>query len=286
MSSKQSKGKASRASRNPRPKENQKRPPRVSKSEKKKPAGKKQRQPAGKKQRQPARRPPHKTLSIPVVILAGAVAGWFIGSYGPATWPLITFSLAAVWGLWYPAQLERSLDQHKNIARQVGEKTWNGFSKNPLADIATGLLLMAWIVLLGLSINRYPLPQLLNSTLGSLCSSFGIILRSGFTAWRKGVPTVPYEIEPLEKTIKIAGNEENGNGRLGVFWIALVILQAAAGQIMLGGTFGHVLIGPVQDLTLGAVLLSASGAEIVLLLVRHRLQSAGERARSLRKAMK
>jgi len=277
MSSKQSKGKASRASRNPKTKENKKRPPRVSKSEKKKPTG--------KTQRQPARRPPHKTLSIPVVILAGAVAGWFIGSYGPATWPLIAFSLAAIWGLWYPAQLERSLDQHKNIARQVGEKSWNGFSKNPLADIATGLLLMAWIVLLGLSVNRYPLPQLLNSTLGSLCSSFGIILRSGFTAWRQGVPTVPYEIEPLEKTIKIAGSEEE-SGKMGVFWIALVILQAAAGQIMLGGTFGRVLIGPVQDLTLGAILLSASGAEIVLLLVRHRLQPAGERARSLRKAMK
>ena len=242
--------------------------------------------PPSKPKRQPAKNPPHKTPSLVAVIFFGAALGWFLGQYGLPTWPLIVFLLAAVWGLVFPAQLERSLDQHKNIARQVGDKDWTGASKIPLADIATGFLLLAWIVLLGLSVGRYPRPLLLNSTIGSLCASLGVVFRSGFTAWRKGVPTVPYEKDPLEKALKSAGAEKRNSGGGGSLLLAFVVLQAAAGQVMLGGTFGHVLLGLEKDLLLGAVLLSASGAEMALLLVRYRLQPIGDRASSLLKAMK
>ncbi len=241
----------------------------------------------GDKKKNPGKgpkRPPRMTIIMIVAIISVAVLGWFLGRYGPPTWPLIAFFSAALWGLWYPSQLLRSVDQHKNIARQVNDKNWKGYSQIPIADIAAGLLLMAWIVLLGLSLNRYPLPWLLSSTLGSLCASLGIILRSAWTGWRKGVPTVPYEPDPLEKAIKIAGDER---GKSSVaFFIALVVLQAAAGQVLLGGTFGHVLFGRITDLTLGAVLLAASGAEIVMLLVNFRLQPIKKRASALQKAMK
>lgn len=233
-----------------------------------------------------SKRPPHKTLIMTVVIFAVALIGWFVGQYGPATWPLLAFFSAALWGLWYPAQLVRSLDQHKNIARQVDDKNWKGYSQTPLADFAAGLLLAAWIILLGLSLHRYPLPRLLSSTLGSLSASLGIVLRSGFTGWRKGVPTVPYEKEPLEKTIKITGKKNSKEGKWGAFLIAFVVLQAAAGQVLLGGTFGRVLLGRITDLTLGAALLSASGAEIVMLLVKYRLQPIKNRASTLLNAMK
>jgi hypothetical protein len=223
-------------------------------------------------------------LYVVVACLGGL--GWIVGRYGMVTWPLVAFFAAAVFGLRYPGELRRSIDQHKNLARQVKDKHWDGTGKLPLAEILSGILLLMWIVLLALSLSRYPRPALLSSTIGTLCVALGVLIRCIATARSTGVPSVPLEPPSLDRTIKSLPSPGKNRGRRTTLLIGFVVAQAAAGQVMLGGTFGRVILDPELDLLIGSLLLAAAGAELVMVTLHHRLQSVGDRAVTLRAAMK
>lgn len=215
-----------------------------------------------------------------------AVLGWFLGGYGFTAWVLLMVASAALFGFWYPALLSRVIDQHKNLARQVGDESWNGVGKVPLADICVGILLILWIVMLGMGLRRYPLPDLLRASIGSLCVCFGLVFRTAFTAITRGSPAGPLDPDVVEKALKALSGKGKDRGRRGTVTLGLVVAQAACGQVMLGGTFGHMIIDPVTDLYAGSLLLSAAGVEMVLLLLRHRLLPVADRVATLKQALR
>ena len=65
-----------------------------------------------------------------------------------------------------------------------------------------------------------------------------------------------------------------------------MVVQAAVGQVMMGGSFGRVFFGPMVDLWIGSAILGADGAEMVILLVRHRLLPVADRVATLKNAVR
>jgi hypothetical protein len=229
---------------------------------------------------------PSRKWRLHVVIALSAALGWFVGGYGAVVWPLVAFFAAAVFGLPYPPELRRVADQHKSLAREIKGIDWDGTGKIPFVELGASFLVLGWVVLLAVSLGRYPKPVLLSQTIGSLCVSLGILVRCAVAARSVGVPAVPLEPHPLDAVLKGLPSPGRNFGRRNTLLVGLVVVQAAVGQLMLGGTFGRVLLGPVEDLIVGSVLLSAAGAELVMLTIRHRLLPVADRATTLRKAMK
>ena len=85
---------------------------------------------------------PNRKIGVFVAVFLLAALGWGVGRYGLVVWIPMGFLAAAVVGFWYPALLGRVLDQHSNLAREVGDESWKGSDKVPLADVAVAVLLL------------------------------------------------------------------------------------------------------------------------------------------------
>lgn len=230
--------------------------------------------------------PPNQKWSAYGVVVLLVAAGWVMGRYGVTAWILTAFASAAIFGFWYPALLKRVVDQHKNLARQVGDASWKGVGRVPVADVAAAVLLVTWIVFLALGLGRYPFPELLRSCIGAMSAALGLVARAAVTAYTRGTPSGPYTHGVLDRAIKELGDRGSDRGRRGTAALGVVVVQAAAGQMMLGGSFGNVWIDPIVDLWVGAGLLGAAGAEMVILLLRHRLLPVADRVATLKQAIK
>jgi len=68
--------------------------------------------------------------------------------------------------------------------------------------------------------------------------------------------------------------------------LAVVALQAAGGQVLLAGAYGHVVLDFELDQWLGSALLAGAGIELVLLLMRYRLQPVVDRVASMQQILK
>lgn len=230
--------------------------------------------------------PPNQKWGVYAAVVVLAAMGWAVGRYGLVSWILTVFVSAAGFGFWYPGLLKRVVDQHKNLARQVGDASWDEVGRMPVADVAAAVLLGVWIVFLAAGLGRYPFPELLRSCIGALCAVLGLTVRAAVTAYRKGTPAGPYTHDLLDRSVKALGGKGVDRGRRGTAALGVVVVQAAVGQVMLGGSFGQVWIDPVTDLWVGSGLLGAAGAELVILLIRHRLLPVADRVATLKQAIR
>ncbi|MCD6498723.1 MAG: hypothetical protein J7M25_10565 [Deltaproteobacteria bacterium] len=218
-------------------------------------------------------------------ILLGA-AGWAAGLLGPIAWLPAAFFGAALFGVHYPVELRRVCDQHRTVAQQVSG-AWSGIGRFPAAEIAAASLLVLWAVLLAMSRVRYPDPSLASASACGLWTVLGMVARAGWIAWRRGSPWVPPDPKVVDQAVKaLRGKQGRDLSRRGTMVLAVVALQAAGGQVLLAGAYGHVIFEFELDQWIGSVLLAGSGIELVLLLMRYRLQPVVDRVTSMQQILK
>ena len=206
------------------------------------------------------------------------LVGWLIGGWGPLSWPVVAFFSAALFGGGFSPRLRSITDQHKTLAHQTDlSDVWNGTGNVPLAEMAALFLLLLWIAFLWMGMDRFPDPALVSSAAAGLWAAVGMVLRSAWVVWRRGSGWVP----PDPKVVSAAASALKSEGRDRSRWttvlVGLVALQAAAGQVLMGGAFGVELISPAADRELGSLLVAAAGCEVLCLLVSYRLHPVADR---------
>ena len=149
--------------------------------------------------------------------------------------------------------------------------------KVPVADTAALLLLALWIAFLWMGMDRFPEPKLVSSAAGGLWAAAGMVVRSAWVVWRRGggwVPPDPKIVSAAASALKSQGKDRS---RWSTVLVGLVALQAAAGQVLMGGAFGVLLFSWELDRMLGSLLVALAGFEVVWLLVAHRLMPVADR---------
>jgi len=218
----------------------------------------------------------NQALAIGSFVLV--MAGWAAGRVSPLSWVLSAFFGAALFGAWYPDRLRRSRDQHKTLASQVqlGDR-WKGTGNVPLADTAAFALLALWIAFLWMGMDRFPEPQLVSAAVGGLWATVGMVLRSAWVVWRRGagwVPPDPKIVTAAAAALKTRGRDRS---RWSTLVVGLVAVQAAAGQVLMAGTFGVEVISWDLDRVLGSILVALAGYEVLWMLMVHRLLPVADR---------
>ncbi len=215
------------------------------------------------------------------------VAGWVVGRWGPLSWPVAAFFSAALFGVWFPQRLRRITDQHKTLARQTQlSEAWTGTGNVPLADTAALFLLVLWIAFLWMGMDRFPEPALVSAAAGGLWAGVGMVLRSAWVVWRRGSGWVPPDPKVVSAAASVLKSEGRDRGRWTTVLVGLVALQAAAGQVIMGGAFGVELLSWEWDRELGSLLVAAAGYEVLWLLVSYRLQPVADRVAGMQSLLR